>query len=850
MSLLSLKRVALPDLRRVAAAATLGAMAMLPGAVLAQERITDSAINGELNPTDWPSTTSLVTVTFTSDREWSNLTLVDQPNENLFTLDNWSATTQNGQTIISVVGDCRTTSQPNCFSRTLVSLDFEGTVQGGTETLALRDNFRVSRIGATLDTPDTFNGTNSIRLNITFDEPVTGFGLEDLEEQFDGTFSNLSGSGANYQVTVSPDGSAGSLSVRLVQDGAVNALGLGIDDDRFFQSADRPPTIRFSDAPSEYTDTSPVAFNVTASESWSDLGNDPSGVLDAQGVSDVQFAQVDEFTYAVTATPIGTGPMAFLIPDGAASDLDGNPNTQVSASIADAKQPVGTLVVPTDFSETSPVELTATFDEAVSLNNSNAVVLQNATLDSIAVSGSVVTIAVLPDGSDDVTVSIGEGLVADADGNLSTSIAAQSITAPPSDQAPPVATISPDSYNYTEPFEATITFNEDLDETRPLALASLSVNHARLSGLRRINSNQFSFMVAPDGINDVVITLAAGAVQDLAGNGNEQAELTITNSGYVEETVKAIAEFMVGRGTQILGNRPDYTRLAACDRDPSGGFNLASGDSGLNGSFDASHCTPLSEHWSAWINVAGSIADYDGNRLRFGVGQIGIQNRIRENLILGMMAQLDYAHQENDGAASDVEGTGFMVGPYAVWQVPETNSTLAVEASWGRSYNTVNPVGLYSDDFDTTRFLVAGTYSDDFDVQNWRISPGIGARYYRDKQGAYVDTVGYTIPEQTIAIGEAEFAAEVGREWLATDGTYMGLSAKLGGIYTFQMQANALGDNPVVDQGSLRPRLDLSFTARRGLGFVTLTGFHDGLGVGGSGDYQSYGVGAELGWEF
>ncbi|HCR95444.1 MAG TPA: hypothetical protein DIV98_10945, partial [Oceanicaulis sp.] len=60
-----------------------------------------------------------------------------------------------------------------------------------------------------------------------------------------------------------------------------------------------------------------------------------------------------------------------------------------------------------------------------------------------------------------------------------------------------------------------------------------------------------------------------------------------------------------------------------------------------------------------------------------------------------------------------VDGEGWMAGPYVVWRVADS-VILDGLALYGTSSNTVNPLGLYEDEFETDRWMLQANLTGEY----------------------------------------------------------------------------------------------------------------------------------------
>lgn len=183
-------------------------------------------------------------------------------------------------------------------------------------------------------------------------------------------------------------------------------------------------------------------------------------------------------------------------------------------------------------------------------------------------------------------------------------------------------------------------------------------------------------------------------------------------------TRRAIRNFMIRRADRLIEAAPDLSHRFderettrgggfGADMDGSGRYRMAlSGSlSGLRNAAAADIPTiagvtnyerAVLEGWDVWLpaelsgvedNRAGERASSD-----FGVGQLGVDYQLNEELILGLLAQYDWMDErtgevfEDAGAIAGawVEGEGWMAGAYAVRRMRDS-LILDVLALYGRS---------------------------------------------------------------------------------------------------------------------------------------------------------------------
>ncbi|WP_203292342.1 Ig-like domain-containing protein [Maricaulis parjimensis] len=278
-------------------------------------------------------------------------------------------------------------------------------------------------------------------------------------------------------------------------------------------------------------------------------------------------------------------------------------------------------------------------------------------------------------------------------------------------------------------------------------------------------------------------------------------------------TLSAIRSFMAARADLILTNGPDVstrmrgdragatpTRFAADFRDGRFTADLSTSLSAIRQATEANNPqAPGHQQFSlagqsgltsvdVWMqasfssindNRAGLNSDTD-----FGLYYLGVDAMASENILVGVLVQFDHAATTTGEWRSRVEGDGWMVGPYMVARLNEM-AYLDVRAAWGQSDNTVNPIGLYTDAFETTRFLFESHLTGDLTRGNWRLSPEIGLAYFSETQDAYTDTLGIYIPSQDLTIGRLNVGPEIAYRFNGADGSYVEPYVHLNVVYDY-----------------------------------------------------------------
>ena len=333
-------------------------------------------------------------------------------------------------------------------------------------------------------------------------------------------------------------------------------------------------------------------------------------------------------------------------------------------------------------------------------------------------------------------------------------------------------------------------------------------------------------------------------------------------------TQRVINNFMVQRADQIVAGGPDIAgRL-------TGGLGGADGSAadvsanGAGGSFNAAFATSLrqiaSSHAGAyamdiataaglddaattapangfdlWAKGAWSRLDSGDTTSDLALVHIGADYRLSDDLLIGVLGQVDWSDEDNDTTSAKADGLGWMAGPYAAARVHE-HLIVDARAAWGRSDNDVSPTGAHTDSFKTKRWLVSGGLTGDIRVDNWHLTPGIEATYFREKQDSYTDSVGVLIPNRTISLGQLTFGPEAAYLYRPAEDWVIGPRAGVQGIWNFtdaevvDIATGATGgsdDLRMRTEGGVSVTYDARYT-------VIVDGFYDGIGAD---NYSAFG---------
>ena len=230
-------------------------------------------------------------------------------------------------------------------------------------------------------------------------------------------------------------------------------------------------------------------------------------------------------------------------------------------------------------------------------------------------------------------------------------------------------------------------------------------------------------------------------------------------------------------------------------------------------------------YYDIWAEVHGSVSENNGVDSDLFAAYIGGHIKLTEDLLLGLMAEIDRAGSSNPATGASINGTGFMFGPYLVAKLPDHELYFEGRALFGRSYNNISPIGTYTDRFQASRMLLRAKVSGDIRLDNdYTVRPEGYLTYFAERRDAYTDSNGTPIPGQTVALGELRVGPTIYKEIVTDDGTLLQPRVGVSGVVNFARQNAAIGT------GGVRGRLDAGINIQTPEQWtLDVSAFYDGL---------------------
>ncbi len=452
--------------------------------------------------------------------------------------------------------------------------------------------------------------TSPILFTVVFSEPVTGFITGDVT--FAGTaggakVGTVSGSGANYTVSVTGMTTSGTVIASIAASRAIDLAG---NNNAASSSTDNSvtwdvtaPTVTINQAVGQVdpTNTSPITYTVVFSEPVTGFATGDVTFTGTAGGTKVGAVSGGPTTYTVSVTGMTTpGTVITSIAAGVATDLSGNANavsTSADNSVTwDNVAPTVTInqaVGQLDPTNGATITFTVVFSEPVVGFATGDVSFAGSTVPGTLVgtvsgAGPTYTVAVTGmTGSGTVVASLAAGVAADPAGNANAASTSTDNTVT-RDVTPPTATIdlqagsdtgasSTDDITNATTLVFDVTFSESV--TGLLANDFSNVGTATTCAFGAPTGAGTTYTVTVTGCSQgtVIVRIRVNAVTDVVGNNNAVINgptVTIDRTGPTVTINQAVGQVDPTNASPIL-----YTVVFS---EPVTGF--ATGDVSFTGS--------------------------------------------------------------------------------------------------------------------------------------------------------------------------------------------------------------------------------------------------------------------------
>ncbi|MDP0491955.1 MAG: Ig-like domain-containing protein [Verrucomicrobiota bacterium JB023] len=369
---------------------------------------------------------------------------------------------------------------------------------GGTNTVTLSVGNRLLTPGTTYDIQVWF-----VDSRFTNRETPVGDGQ--------GNQVTLSSTGQHARGTFTADGSTQTLTLESPSFGNAHLNAYQIRE-----TSSRPMPTLSADAP---TASGPFPVELSFSEAVSGLEEADFQVTNGQ-VSPGSLSG-NETYYTLSIIPLANGEVTLFLPAASVIDTDGDTNENLASNLLNvfhlapgADQPEVSLT--TDASTVNqPFDVTVSFTEAVTGLEVTDFASSNASLSSLAGSGSTYTLLVTPLSDGEVVLSLPAGRVTDTDGDEVINSASNELIVAYSEPDIPSVTIYSQLETTVPDYTIYLTFSEEVSGLTDDDFAVVNGTVSGTSGSGRY----WSALVTASAQGAVEVSLPADSVTDLDADG-------------------------------------------------------------------------------------------------------------------------------------------------------------------------------------------------------------------------------------------------------------------------------------------------------------------------------------------
>ena len=245
-----------------------------------------------------------------------------------------------------------------------------------------------------------------------------------------------------------------------------------------------------------------------------------------------------------------------------------------------------------------------------------------------------------------------------------------------------------------------------------------------------------------------------------------------------------------------------------------------------------------------WASLRGTWSEYGATDTSYVLSAVGTHTWITENILLGGMLQYDHARDQN--GVAEVEGTGWLVGPYVAARHPTQPLYFEARLLYGHTDNKISPLGTYSDDFDGERWFGQARITGESKQEQLTLFPYLDFSHVSEKQDAYVDGLSNAVAGQSIRLSTLSLGLDFSHPLPVQTGA-LTLIGGVSGVWSDTSgSGTAAGIVPGGDttRGRIELGLDYQLHSNKRLALGT---FYDGIGAS---DYDSYGMSFSLDTKF
>lgn len=383
-------------------------------------------------------------------------------------------------------------------------------------------------------------------------------------------------------------------------------------------------------------------------------------------------------------------------------------------------------------------------------------------------------------------------------------------------QTPPTGVgnsdITCDDANSTgDPVARTITINLDPLETVTCTINSMATLQQTVDTINRFLTKRADLILSSEP--------SAGRRFDRLNRGSGNATRFSWSPGDLQAFLPFTAE--ISRGS----NEYRFSTSLVQMRESAASLKLAHGA-------DKRAVYVDNYRFDAWFEA--QYKQFDGGadgEGHFAIAYLGADYLVTPDILVGALLQIDDMEDRSAAFNSTARGTGWMIGPYMTARL-SPNLYFDGRIAAGKSSNEVSPFNTYVDDFTTDRWMAMASLTGEIQRGAWTIRPAASLSYFQETQDGYVDSLGVSIPSQTVELGQIKLGPTFSGRFETDAGMIYSPYFSVDAIYNIGNTSGVTITNPstpATEGWRARLQAGVDFTTESGAR-ISFGGTYDGIG--------------------
>ncbi len=252
----------------------------------------------------------------------------------------------------------------------------------------------------------------------------------------------------------------------------------------------------------------------------------------------------------------------------------------------------------------------------------------------------------------------------------------------------------------------------------------------------------------------------------------------------------------------------------------------------------SSSANPNDRVLSVWVEGGFSTQEAGASDSNHNQIYAGIDWRMNPDMVVGLFGQIDTSEEKNAVSGTNVDGNGWMAGPYVAARINDAFIFDSMVAIGGSETKIVN--GSVTGSFDAQRLYAKVQATGDFQFGGLDLAPHVALHYFEEDRSSFTDSSGAFVAGDRVSLGRLSFGTAISHEFSLADGSSIIPKIGLTGLWDFnQTDTVSTSNGSASGTDDFRLRLDGSLSMQMASN-ARLDGglYYDGIGTD---DMSAYG---------